>query len=162
MNPPLGRRKTGGTSHNRKTETFNFGNGWFERKTTNLNKKSRKSNNISRAIFKIFTENKKKSNKTRYSKESAGNSLTLSKVHEESFEQLNSKIEEQPSPPFFWEVKKFNEFSLAEWLLWLLAFPFRALFKITFYTLALMLVYFFIKALIYLINIVVPGFKTMV
>lgn len=32
--------------HNRSTQTFNFGNGWFERKTTNHNKKSRRSKSI--------------------------------------------------------------------------------------------------------------------
>ena len=91
--------------HNRTTQTFNYGNGWFERKTTNWNKKTRKK----KSSWSLF-----------------GNSSTRSVSKEKHTEEKIEKPEFVGPPyPVFWKRKKFKQFTFGEWIGWMICAPFR-------------------------------------
>ena len=92
--------------HNRTTQTFNFGNGWFERKTTNWNKKKR----VKKTDWSWLLGTTKQT-KTTY----------------KPVEVVEVKKEPFVGPPFpvFWKRKKLKQFTASEWFLWLLVSPFR-------------------------------------
>lgn len=97
--------------HTRSTVTQNYGNGWFDRKTTNWNKKSRK----------------KKSN---WSWLIGNTSSTKSSIKSKKVESVTK--EEKPvfvGPPFpvFYKRKKFKQFTFFEWIKWFAILPFRVL-----------------------------------
>lgn len=122
--------------HNRTTTTFGFGNGWFQRKTTNLNKKSRASS---------------KTKKMTWYKRLATPSSELKKIDEAN------KPPEFVGPPYpvFWVRKSFLQFTSLEWLGWLLALPFRIVWFIVRWTLILMLLYVAAYIIVHLFSLVI-------
>lgn len=93
--------------HNRTTVTTNYGNGWFDRKTTNWNKKPRKKK--SKSSWSWLWKSRK-----------------ITTYKSSSIEAVEHKPEFVGPPyPVFWARKKFKQFTLSEWILWCLAFPFR-------------------------------------
>jgi hypothetical protein len=96
--------------HTRSTVTTNYGNGWFDRKTTNWNKKGRK----------------KKSEWSWFADDTSSKSTSNSKKVESAVK------EEKPvfvGPPFpvFYKRKTFKQFTLFEWIKWFAILPFRVL-----------------------------------
>jgi hypothetical protein len=120
--------------HNRTTVTIGFGNGWFQRKTTNQNKKTR--------------VNSSKSKATTFLKRLATPSSELAKVEEKP---------EFIGPPFpvFWKRKSFLQFDISEWILWFLALPFRIVWFIVRWTLILMLLYVATYIIVHLFSLVI-------
>ena len=114
--------------HNRTTVTFGFGNGWFKRKTTNQNKK-----------IKTTKSSSSSSSKNIISKSNAEKALI------EKSEFVG------PIYPVFWERKSFLQFDISEWILWLLAAPFRLMWAITIWSVGVMLIYLFIYSIVHVI-----------
>jgi hypothetical protein len=115
--------------HNRSTVTTNYGGGWFSRKTTNHNKKSRSHKNDWSWLF--------------------GNSSS-SVVRRTSISTPieNIPIEVKPEfvgPPYpiFYKRKKFKHFTLWEWIVWTILAPLRATwFFIKWYVIIYILMHF--------------------
>ena len=100
--------------HNRTTVTTNYGNGWFDRKTTNHNKKSRKKKSIWPWLFGS----------------SKSSSRAVATTSQQSIEQIKI-VEVKPEfigPPYpiFYKRKSFKQFDGWEWVLWIILAPFRA------------------------------------
>lgn len=107
--------------HTRSTVTTNYGNGWFDRKTTNWDKKKRAKKSDWSWLFGD-------------GKTSRSVATTNSKV-----EKIEKPKEEKPifvGPPFpvFWIRKRFKDFSFFEWIKWLMALPFRVTWFVTKWT----------------------------
>ena len=121
--------------HNKTTQTFNFGNGFFERKTTNWNKKKRS----------------KKSNWSWFSNSSS----TSSKSYIKSTEKPIAIEKKEPfvGPPFpvFWKRKKFSQFTFFEWIGWLIVLPFRVITFMLFWGILLGL---FVKGLQFIMSMI--------
>lgn len=94
--------------HTRSTVTTNYGNGWFDRKTTNWNKK-------------------KRSKKSSWSLFGSGSSSTYSKseVKEKKIEEPRQPFVGPIRPPRFYQRKSFNKFTFWEWCKWFMCLPFR-------------------------------------
>jgi hypothetical protein len=100
--------------HTRSTVTTNHGNGWFDRKTTNWNKKSRKKKSDWDWLF--------------------GSSGSATTSNLKATQKAEKKIEEPKAefvgpifPSKFYERKTFKQFTLWEWCKWFMYLPFRAM-----------------------------------
>ena len=117
--------------HNKTTVTTNYGNGWFDRKTTNWNKKSRRKKSDWSWLF--GSSSKTASSKT---------------------EKVKSVEEQQPfvGPPYpvFWKRLKFKDFTFFEWICWLLAIPFRVTWFMIVWIVRLVLILVAIKIIVLL------------
>ncbi len=127
--------------HNRSTQTFSIGNGWFERKTTNWNKKPRRKKSLIGWSWLFSRSSSRK--KIPPGKNSPG------AVAANMPDNKSADIKEPD--PWFWEIKTFKEFDTADWLIYLLVLPFRALYWFAIINIFCIMIYLMIKFLWWLI-----------
>lgn len=93
--------------HTRSTVTTNYGNGWFDRKTTNWNKKKRSK----KSSWSLFGD--------------GSSTTTRSEVKQKSVEEPRQPFVGPIQPTFFYQRKSFSKFTLWEWCKWFICLPFR-------------------------------------
>jgi len=93
--------------HNRSTVTTNYGNGFFDRKTTNHNKKIRKKKSDWSWMFS-----------------SSKRSFQSSSTPQYNTSEVKSEFVGPPYP-IFYKRKSFKQFDGWEWCLWLIIAPIR-------------------------------------
>lgn len=113
--------------HTKTTVTTDYGNGWFDRKTTNWNKKKR-------------------------SKKSSWSLFGSSELPKSSTSEVKEKKIEEPKQPFvgpirpsrFYQRKPFSKFTFWEWCKWFMCLPFRVfwfMFKVGFVIYVILAIY---------------------